>query len=219
MQRKTAAAGAALTLAVTALASQLAIPPIAESRLRGHLESLGSVTSVKVSSTPAAMLLLGKVDHLAVRMSAATITADSVDPDTLERARGVKDLDARVGELRAGPLRVESVVVEKHGSALDASASLDVDQLQSVLPGAHLTTDDGAIVLELADLPLPLPGPIRIQLGVEDGSVVARPLGAVSSLLPTQHLLDRPDLSVDSLRGRITAGRVDLTATATLTRL
>jgi hypothetical protein len=206
-------------LTVTALASQLAIPPIAESRLRGHLESFGSVTSVKVSSAPAAMLLLGKVDRLAVRMSAATLTADAVDPDTLARARGVKDLDARIDELRVGPLRVDSVVVEKHGSALDASASLDVDQLESALPGAHLTTDDGAIVLELADVPLPLPGPIRIQLAVEDGSVVARPLGALSSFLPTQELLDRPDLSVDSLRGTVTAGRVDLNATATLTKL
>lgn len=219
MQRRTTAAGAALTLAVTALASQLAIPPIAESRLRGRLESFGSVTSVKVSSTPAAMLLLGKVDDLAVRMSAATIPADALDPDTLERARGVKDLDARLDELQAGPLRVDSVVLEKHGSALHASASLDVDQLESVLPGAHLTADDGTIVLELADVPLPLPGPIHIQLGVEHGGVVARPLGALSSLLPTQQLLDRPDLSVDSLHGTVTADRVDLTATATLTNL
>lgn len=68
----------------------------------------------------------------------------------------------------------------------------------SLVPGAELKVENWMLFLDLSglQLPLPLPGPIRLQIGLEDGKVVARPLGAASAPLPTQPLLDRPEPSV-----------------------
>lgn len=218
MTRRLFAAVAASALALAAITTELALPSVAENRMRDQLMSFGSVTSVEVSTTPAVRMLFGAVDRAAVQMSSATLDAGALDSDLLSKAGDVEVLEARIGTLRAGPFDVESVVIDKRGQALDASATLDVDQVESVLPGVDLKVENGKLLLELADLdlPLPLPGPMRLQIGLEDGKVVARPLGAASALLPTQPLLDRPGLTVTSLDSSIVDGQVNLSATADL---
>lgn len=220
MRRRTLAAGAALTLtmASAALVSELALPSVAEGKVRDRLAAIGTVSSVKVSTSPAVKLLFGNVDRAEIRMSSATVDADTMDAELLDRASGMDVLDARIDELRAGPVEARSVVLAKRGRSLDATASLDVAQLESLLPGVTLSTDAGQVVLEIAELPLPLPipGPIRLQIAAEAGNVVVRPLGPVSALLPTQPILERPELSVGSLRGTITDGELKVTASATL---
>lgn len=62
-------------------------------------------------------------------------------------------------------------------------------------------------------------GPWETAATVDDGKVVAQPLGAISSMLPTQPLMDRPQLSVTALQSSITNREVTVTATATLTDL
>lgn len=218
MRRRTLAAGAALTLTAAALATNFALPSVAEDRMRDELASFGAVTSVEVSASPGLKLLFGGVDRAAVEMSSATLDAGTMDSDMLARAGEVGVLRARIDTLRAGPLDVESVVLDKRGEELDGSASLDLDQVERLLPGAELTVEDGKVLLGFSDLPLPLPipGGLQLELAVEDGSVVARPLGAASALLPAQPLLDRPELEVTSLHGRLTDGQVKLSASAVL---
>jgi hypothetical protein len=219
--RRNPAVIAALTLTLAAITTELALPSVAESRMRDQLASFGSVTSVEVSASPALMMLFGGVERAAVQMSSATLDAGAVDPDLLSKAGDVEVLEARIDALRAGPLDVESVVLDKRGQALDASATMDVDQVESLVPGAELKVEKGMLLLDLSgiQLPLPLPGPIQLQIGLEDGKVVARPLGAASALLPTEPLLDRPELSVTSLDSSITDGQVNVSATATLNEL
>lgn len=221
MTRRTVAAAAALTLALAAITTELALPSIAETKMRDELASIGSVTSVEVSTSPALMMLFGDVEHAVVEMSSATLDTGAMDPDLLSRASDVEVLEARIDTLRAGPFDAESVALDKRGQALDASATLDVDQLESLVPGAELTVEKGTLLLDLSamQLPLPLPGPVQLQIAPEDGMVVARPLGAASALLPTQPLLDLPELSVTSLDSSIAGGRVNLSATATLDEL
>jgi len=221
MTRRTLFAVATLTLALAAITSELALPSVAESRMRDQLASFGSVTSVEVSTSPALKMLFGGVERADVQMSSATLDIDAMDPDLLSKAGDVEVLEARIDALRAGPLDVESVVLDKRGQVLDASATLDVDQVESLVPGAELRAEKGVLLLDLSglQLPLPLPGPIQLQVALEDGKVVARPLGAASALLPTQPLLDRPELSVTSLDSSITDGQVRVSATATLHEL
>ena len=221
MPRRALAAVAALTLTLTGITSELALPAVAESQMRDELASFGSVTSVEVSASPALMMLFGGVERAVVEMSSATLDAGAVDPDLLSKAGDVEVLEARIDTLRAGPFDVESVALDKRGQALDASATLDVDQVEGLVPGAELKVEKGMLLLDLSEmqLPLPLPGPIQLQIALEDGKVVAQPLGAASALLPTQPLLDRPELSVTSLDPSIAGGQVKLSATATLNEL
>ena len=219
--RRSLTAIAVLTLALAAITTELALPSVAESRMRDQLASFGSVTSVEVSTSPALKMLFGGVERASVQMSSATLDAGAMDPDLLSKADDVEVLEARIETLRAGPLDVESVVLDKRGHALDAAATLHVDQVESLVPGAELKVEQGMMLLDLSELPLPLPlpGPIQLQIGLEDGKVVARPLGAASALLPTQPLLDRPELSDTNLDSSITDGQVNLSATATLNEL
>lgn len=218
MTRRTIAAAAALTLTMAAITTELAVPALAESRVRDKLASLGSVTNVELQASPALMMLFGGVERASVEMSSATLHAGALDPDLLSSAADVDMLEARIDTLRAGPFDVESVTLDKRGRALDASATLDVDQVESLVPGAELKVEKGMLLLDLSELeaPLPLPGGTQLQIALEDGKVVARPLGAASALLPTQPLLDRPELSVTSLDSSIAGGQVNLSATATL---
>jgi hypothetical protein len=221
MRRRNVAAGAVLSLTLAATTTELMLPAIAENRVRDELATMGSVTTVEVSTLPAVKLLFGGVDSVAIRMSSATLDAGAVDPEMLDRAGDVDALDAQIDTLRVGPFDVESVVLKKRGETLDAEATLDVHQIESLVPGAQLTVDGGMIVLSLAKLPLPLPlpGPVRFQIELENGVVVARPLGVLSSLLPAQALLDRPELSVTALHSSITNDVLTVNATATLTDL
>ena len=192
MTRRTIAAAAALTLTLAAIITELALPSIAENRMRDELASIGSVTSVDVSTSPALMMLFGDVERAAVEMSSATLDPSVMDADLLSKAGDVEVLKARIDTLRAGPFDAESVALDKRGQALDASATLDVDQVESLVPGAELKVENGMLLLDLSKmgLPLPLPGPVQLEIALEEGKVVARPLGAASTLLPTQPLLD-----------------------------
>jgi hypothetical protein len=221
MTRRAVAAAAALTLTLAAITTELALPSIAETKMRDELASIGSVTSVDVSTSPALRMLFGDVERAVVEMSSATLDTGAMDPDLLSKAGDVEVLEARIDTLRAGPFDAESVALDKRGQALDASATLDVDQVENLMPGAKLKVEKGMLLLDLSKmgLPLPLPGPVQLEIALEEGKVVARPLGAASTLLPTQPLLDRPELSVTRLDSRIAGDQVALTASATLNEL
>lgn len=117
MRRRTLAAGAALTLTLAAITTELALPSLAENRVRHELATLGTVTDLKVSASPAVMLLFGAVDSVAIRMSSATLDASAMDPKLLHRANDVDALDAQIDTLWAGPFNAESVVLKKRGQA------------------------------------------------------------------------------------------------------
>jgi len=217
MRRRILVVLALLTL-LTAAGTEVGLPPLAESRVRDRLDTLGQVTDVRVSSMPAVKLLAGQVDEAVVRMSSATLDTASMDSELLTKAERVETLQARIDTLRAGPLDIDGVLLDKRGDLLDASARVDLDQIEQLLPGADLKVNHGDLVLELGRLPIPipLPGPLRLQISAEDGRVVANPEGAAAGLLPPQTLLDRPELDVTELHGAIESGDLALEASATL---
>lgn len=207
-------------MTLVATTTEVALPSFAESRVRDELATVGTVTDVDISGFPAVALLFGSVESAAIRMSSATMDAESME-NMAERVGGVEALDVEIDALQAGPFDLESVVVDKRGESLDASASLDVGQIERLVPGAKLTVEDGKLLLSLKDLPLPLPlpGPIQLEIAADDGKVVAQPLGAISAMMPAQSLMDRPELSVSALHGTITDDELTVTASATLNEL
>lgn len=220
-RRRIITAAAALGLAVTVIGTELTLPSVAEDKMRDKLGSLGTVTELEVSTFPAFMMLFGDVEHASVEMSSATLDREDLDPDRFSGAGEVEELEARIDQLDAGPFDATAVAVDKRGKTVDVSATLDVAQVEELIPGVRLTTRNGALLLDLSgmDMPLPLPGPLQLEIAPEDGKVVARPLGAASGILPTQALLDRPELSVTRLRSRIAGGEMDLDLRATLNEL
>lgn len=216
--RRLLTAGTAATLLVAAAATELALPSMAENRLRDELASVGSVTSVDVSTSPGLELLFGSMDRATVEMSSASLHENGLGEDMLTKAEGVAVLEAQIDVLHAGPIDVEAVQLDKKGDSLAVTGRLDVDAAESFMPGAELQVDEGRMIVDLSglSLPLPLPGPLQLEIVAEDGKLVARPLGAAAALLPAQPLLDRPELSMTALRGDIAGGQVHVTARATI---
>ncbi|MDI6909208.1 hypothetical protein [Nocardioides sp.] len=217
MRRRLAAAAAA-TLAVAALASQLVIPSVAEDRLRDRLATVGAVSNVDVSATPAVKMLFGSVDRAAVEMYDVSLDgAADLDPEMIARLDGVQEVDARIDRLRAGPIDVDEVRLIKDGDSLEASGDLDLNALKGLIPGVKVSVKGGSILLDLSESGLPLPFPVQLEIVAEDGAVVARPLGAAAAMLPAQPLLERPELSVQDLRAEVEDGRLTVAADARLT--
>lgn len=217
MRRRLAAAAAA-TLAVAALASQLVIPSVAEDRLRDRLATIGAVSNVDVSATPAVKMLFGSVDRAAVEMYDASLDgAADLDPEMIARLDGVQEVDARIDRLRAGPIDVDEVRLIKDGDSLEASGDMDLSALKQLIPGVKVSVKGGSILLDLSSSGLPLPFPVQLEIVAEDGAVVARPLGAAAAMLPAQPLLERPELSVQDLRAEVEDGRLTVAADARLT--
>lgn len=217
MRRRLAAAAVA-TLALVALASQLVIPSVAEDRLRDKLASVGAVSSVDVSATPAVKMLFGSVDRAAVEMYDASLDgAGEMDPEMISKLDGVQEVDARIDRLRAGPIDVDEVRLVKDGDNLEASGDMDLSALKQLIPGVKVSVKGGSILLDLSSSGLPIPFPVQLEIVAEDGAIVARPLGAAAAMLPPQPLLERPELAVQDLRAQLEDGRLTLAADALLT--
>src|SRR5436309_934004 len=66
--RRAAAIGVVVLVLALLVVTQLALPGIAENRIRDRLAHDGRVESVRVSAFPAIKLLWGKADRVTVRM-------------------------------------------------------------------------------------------------------------------------------------------------------
>jgi hypothetical protein len=108
--RRTAGASA-LGLAIVALAAaELAIPSLAERRVREHAGAIAPVESVDVRARPAVKALWGDVDGVDVRLGSGEIDPTrSHEDDVLERLRGVDQVRASARSLSAGPLAAEDI--------------------------------------------------------------------------------------------------------------
>ena len=149
-----AAAGAVVLLLV---ASQLALPPLAEHRLRDSLERNGTVDRVEIRAFPALKLLWHRADRVVVRMG-ATRTGTGRLADRLAQIRETDVLDARVGELSVLTLRLHDLRLDKRrDQLLLARATVDDADLRAALPPGFdlrpVASGGGALVFQgTADL-------------------------------------------------------------------
>jgi len=124
---------AAIVLAAVAVASQLALPRIAEHRLRAQLARNGTVESVSIRAFPAVKLLFGDADRVTIRM-ADTGAGRGRLADLIAKTRHTRDLDVHVDQLQVLTLRLTNVRLRKRGGALRAAASVSDADLRAALP-------------------------------------------------------------------------------------
>jgi hypothetical protein len=148
-----AIAGGLLLLLVVA---QLALPRIAEHRLRDRLERSGTVESVEISAFPAVKLLWHRADDVTVRMGRLRTGAGNF-ADLLARTGDADEVDASADEQRILSLRLLDSRLRKRGDDLALSATVTSGDLRAALPPGFdvrpVASGNGALVFEgTADL-------------------------------------------------------------------
>ena len=160
----------AVFVACLLVASQLALPTLAERRVRSELAEFGSVASVEVSAFPALKLLFEKADSVSVRMDSAEVGTGDLGDQLASTAR-TDELDFEVDSLTLGPLEVRDVTLHKDGDALEGQASLNADELPvGIRP---VDASDGALIVE-AQIG---PAVVRARLSAVDGELRVAPDG------------------------------------------
>lgn len=199
---------AALALLLVLAASQLALPELAEDRLRSELSETGEVTSVQVSAFPALKLLFEKADSVRVRMSSASVGVGDLG-DRLASTDRAGEVDFEVAELSLGPLAIRDVSLMKDGDALEGSASLMTDSLPLDLE--PVLSDDGALVFEAGFAGITA----RARLSDSDGALVIAPDGLLGGFASIT-VFEDPRVSVDGVTARPYPDGFTVVANATL---
>jgi hypothetical protein len=113
--------------------AQLALPALAERKLRGELAQSGQVESVHIRAFPAVTLLWRHANSVEVRMREYTAGRDRL-ADLLANTRHAGHFDGRVSILRVGPLVMRDAVLRKSGTAITGEASITEADLRAALP-------------------------------------------------------------------------------------
>lgn len=206
---------------VVLVVGQLVLPGIAERRLEGDLQSVGTQPQVQLSAFPAVKLLFGKADKVTLRLATARTAGGTSLADQLQRTQDAGELDVRVGTLEVGALVIRNARLRKRSGGLTASGSIRNADLAAVLPPLLQQTraspqQDGEGLLLDGTVAVPLLGTIQAQARVttENGTIVTR---AENLPLPALTIFQDPRVSVQSLTSRRQADGFELTATGTLT--
>ena len=221
--------GRAVALAILALAliavfgvAQLALPGVAEQRLRSQLGRYGPVRRVHVESAPAVKLLWHHADRVEVAMDSYRSEPGGHGSlaDFLSRTRDTGKLDVRVGTLHTQLLTLHDVRLHKEGSALVGQALLTQPDLSAALPSfldlRPVSAYQNGIVLQATATVFG--HSVRADVGVraEAGRVVVRPEGFPFGSLATITVFGDPRVYVESLGAELRGQEYLLTARAAL---
>jgi hypothetical protein len=189
------AIGLGIILAVLALASQLALPPLADRQIADRLTAGGGTASVSVSAFPAARLLFGDGGRISVTGSGLNLgLADG--QDTLGRLDGFGTVNVSLDSFRAGPLAVRSFELTRTGGdpyhlVADATttgaglASYGAERLG--LPSGPLA---GFLEGALPGAGRPIPIHLDVEIRSDDGRAVVVGGGATVAGVPTGPLAE-----------------------------
>ncbi len=209
------AAGLILVL----VAAQLALPGIAEHRLRDRLERSGTVERVEISAFPAVKLLWHRADDVTVRMGRLR-TGSGNFADLLVRTVDTDDLDASAEEQRILTLRLHDSRLRKRGDELTLSSTVDDADLRAALPPGFdlrpVASGDGALVLEGSAELLGQRFQGRAVVAARNGRLILAPDVLFGGFL-TVTLFADPRIEVLSVGARQRAGGFTLVARARLT--
>lgn len=220
-----AIAGAAVALLLAGVASELALPALAASRLRAGLSENATDVRVEVSARPAVRLLLGHADRVEVRIGELRSSGQGSVADLLSRTRAVSRLDVHVDRLLVHGLRVDDLSLRKRGGALMARASVSRAAIRSALPRAVVIDERATGVNRLAFTvtvrtlgrtvsATALVRADRGRVAIQPALGKAQALGGVLQI----SLFDDPRISVDAIRSSgARGGRYDFAARGHLT--
>lgn len=210
MSRVALGVGAPLALAV--VLAQAFLPSLAAKRVSDRVARYGTVKSATVSAFPAVELLWGKADSASVSAGTLTVTPAQI-ASLLWEAHNVSDMtvvaDAASLRIAAIPngLMVSGVRMEKHGSAIRASATTTQQQLDEALPnGFHVepvASGGGQVEVKASGGLFGLQASIGALVKPLEGRLVAEPQGFPLAGLATVTLFSDPHLKVESVGVRV----------------
>ncbi len=144
--RIAAIAGAAIV--VVLLVSQIFLPGIGEDVIKDRLTENGGTADVSLSATPAARLLWGSGDKIAVDATGLDLeVTTSDDPVVFDDLDRFDDVEIVIGDSSMGPVQMTSFVLTRNGDepySLEATGDTSVSDLAEFgaeafeLPGGDL---------------------------------------------------------------------------------
>ncbi len=108
-------AGILITLAVLAVATQLALPAYVEGQVKDRLEEGGGSADVSVGAFPAVTLIAGRGKELTATGEDLVIDLDDRRDDPFGRLDGFEDVDVELTDVDAGALRLSEFELRREG--------------------------------------------------------------------------------------------------------
>lgn len=214
--RRLIALGVVGVVLLVLVVAQLALPGIAEDRLRDQLSKSGTVLSVRVSAFPAIELLWGQADSVIVRMGRYQAGASEIG-NKLGRAADVGSLDVSAHEVQSGALTLRDARLRKQGSELIGSATVMQADLRAAVPFLDnvqpVASSGGQLILQGTASLLGLRASVDAVVGARDGALVvapAVPFGGIATIT----LLDDPHVRMQSVSAVTVPGGFRLRAEA-----
>ncbi len=168
-------AGIVITLAVLAVAGQLALPAYFEGRVEDRLTEKGGSANVSISAFPAVSLVAGSGSELEARGDALAFDLDDRREDPFGRLDGFEDVDVRLTDTAAGAIRMSEFALRREGRdseyELRMSATATPRELAQEL-GSAAGGALGGLVGSLASGALPaaeIPLEMSARVDSEDG--------------------------------------------------
>ena len=95
--------------------TQLFLPGIGEGAIEDRLTEGGGVADVSLSATPAARLLWGSGDRIAIDATGLDLDLDEADPEVFENLDRFDEVEIVVTDSRAGPVEIEQLRADTRG--------------------------------------------------------------------------------------------------------
>jgi hypothetical protein len=106
---------ATLGVLVLVVVAQILLPGIVSGKVEDRLTAHGGSADVELSAFPAARLLFTEGDSARVRARGVQLELVSPDSKVFEQLDGFNDVDVRVTDAQAGPFKLASVSLQRHG--------------------------------------------------------------------------------------------------------
>ena len=217
---------ALIVVALAALAvgvAQLALPGVAEQKLRSDLARYGVVRRVHIESSPAIQLLWHRADLVEVAMDSYRSKPSGQHgslADFLSKTRDTGKLDVSVGILRSHLVTLHEVRLHKEGDVLVAQARLTQQDLSAALPSfldlRPVSATENGIVARVSASVLGHRVTERIAVLAESGRVVVRPEGIPFGSIAKITVFGDPRIYVESLGAELRGQNYMLTVRARL---
>lgn len=167
----------AVLLAIVVLA-QLLLPSLAERSIRGKVDDVATVKSVKVSAFPAIKLAWKHADKVEVRLGEVRAGTGKF-ADLVDEAKGIDEVDVTASRAKIGDADLTRAEFHKDGDTLVGTGFMSEDAILAALPLGFrvkpVRTDGGQLIVRGS------PGILGGAVGVEgrvvtqDGAIVVNP--------------------------------------------
>ena len=155
-------------VAVLALVSQLALPPLLESAIRDRLEEEGGSAEVSLSALPALRLLFADGESLEVEGRGLRVRPER-RPKVLDRLDGFDRVHVRLSDVDAEPLEIRTFVLTREGDsgyAVRMAATTSPREVARFL-GSRAGGALGGLVGDLAAGTLPGGGATPVPMAID----------------------------------------------------